>query len=126
MKQLEKENQIREYFDFYQKEVLPLVEKLGFQQEEGYHGLYTHTKAVVFRAIDYHAVVGDCAGFHPGILNGRDQIQLAFRILQFSPRDRTGAVQQTVIRMQMKMHKISRHRSFLSLTEFSRFSLYIR
>ena len=58
MKILEKENKIRQYFDFYQNEVLPKVEKLATQTKEGYHGLYTHTKSVVFRAIDYALELG--------------------------------------------------------------------
>lgn len=53
MKPLSKETQIRKYFDFYRKKVLPQVEKLATQKKEGYHGLHTHTDAVVFRAIDY-------------------------------------------------------------------------
>ena len=58
MEILEKENQIRQYFDFYEKEILPKVEELATQKKEGYHGLYTHTKSVVFRAIDYALELG--------------------------------------------------------------------
>ena len=54
----EKESQIRKYFDFYQNKILPEVEKLATQRKEGYHGLYTHTDAVVFRAIDYALELG--------------------------------------------------------------------
>jgi HD superfamily phosphohydrolase YqeK len=54
-----KESKIREYFDFYQKKVLPEVEKLATQKKEGYHGLHTHTDAVVFRAIDYALELGE-------------------------------------------------------------------
>lgn len=53
-----KESKIREYFDFYQKKVLPEVEKLATQKKEGYHGLHTHTDAVIFRAIDYALELG--------------------------------------------------------------------
>lgn len=58
MKKLTKESQIREYFDFYQKKVLPYVEKYATQKLDGYHGLHTHTDAVVFRAIDYALELG--------------------------------------------------------------------
>ena len=58
MEKLEKENQIREYFQFYQTKVLPEVEKLATQKKEGYHGLHTHTDSVVFRAIDYALELG--------------------------------------------------------------------
>ena len=58
MEKIEKENKIREYFSFYQKQVLPEVEKLATQKKEGYHGLYTHTDSVVFRAIDYALELG--------------------------------------------------------------------
>ena len=59
MEKLKKENQIREYFNFYQRKVLPYVEKYATQKKEGYHGLYTHTDAVVFRAIDYALELGE-------------------------------------------------------------------
>ena len=59
MKKLTKESQIREYFDFYQKKVLPKVEKIATQKLSGYHGLHTHTDAVVFRAIDYALELGE-------------------------------------------------------------------
>ena len=58
MEKLKKDNQIREYFDFYQKKVLPYVEKYATQKKDGHHGLYTHTDAVVFRAIDYALELG--------------------------------------------------------------------
>lgn len=58
MEKLEKKIQIRQYFNFYQKKVLPVVEKLATQKKEGYHGLHTHTDAVVFRAIDYALELG--------------------------------------------------------------------
>lgn len=44
---------IKEYFDFYIKKVLPVLKGLTKQTPEGYHGLHTHTEAVVFRGIDY-------------------------------------------------------------------------
>ena len=59
MEKLEKEAQIQKYFYFYQTKVLPEVEKLATQKKEGYHGLYTHTKSVVFRAIDYALELGE-------------------------------------------------------------------
>ena len=59
MKQLsKKELEIRKYFNFYQKKVFPLVQKWATQPKEGYHGLETHTDAVVFRAIDYALELG--------------------------------------------------------------------
>ena len=45
--------EIRDYFGFYENKVLPEVAKLAIQKPEGFHGLYTHTDAVVFRGIDY-------------------------------------------------------------------------
>ena len=32
---------------------MPIVEKYAIQPKDGYHGLYTHTAAVVFRGIDF-------------------------------------------------------------------------
>ena len=40
-------------FDQYLIEIMPIVEKFAIQPKYGYHGLYTHTAAVVFRGIDY-------------------------------------------------------------------------
>ena len=59
MQKTEKENKLREYFKFFEQKVLPEVEKLATQKKEGYHGLYTHTKAVVFRAVDYALELGE-------------------------------------------------------------------
>ena len=59
MKKLTKDAQIKEYFDFYQQKVLPKVQKLATQPKYGYHGLLTHTDAVVFRAIDYALELGE-------------------------------------------------------------------
>ena len=44
---------IKKAFDFYLKDLKPLVAKTGLQQPSGMHGLDTHTNAVVFRGIDY-------------------------------------------------------------------------
>lgn len=46
-------NLISKTFDWYLMDVLPVVEKYAIQPRDGYHGLYTHTAAVVFRGIDY-------------------------------------------------------------------------
>lgn len=46
-------NLISETFDWYLMDIMPIVEKNAVQQRDGYHGLYTHTAAVVFRGIDY-------------------------------------------------------------------------
>lgn len=51
--QYKTQKQIKELFDFYKNNIRPLVEKMGTQQLVGYHGLQTHTDAVVFRGIDY-------------------------------------------------------------------------
>ena len=45
--------EIQDYFRFYEDKVLPEVAKLATQKPDGFHGLYTHTDAVVFRGIDY-------------------------------------------------------------------------
>ena len=58
MKKLKKDAQIKEYFDFYQKKILPVVKKYATQPLKGYHGLESHTDAVVFRAIDYALELG--------------------------------------------------------------------
>ena len=44
---------ISRLFDWYLMDVMPIVEKYAIQPTMGYHGLYTHTAAVVFRGIDY-------------------------------------------------------------------------
>ncbi|MBR5904544.1 MAG: hypothetical protein IKZ49_03360 [Alphaproteobacteria bacterium] len=46
-------SQIQKFFDFYVNEIRPLIEKICTQEMYGYHGLKTHTDAVVFRGIDY-------------------------------------------------------------------------
>jgi len=45
--------EIQDYFKFYENKVLPEVQKVATQKPQGFHGLYTHTDAVVFRGIDY-------------------------------------------------------------------------
>ena len=40
-------------FDWYLRNILPIVSQKAIQQKYGYHGIYTHTSAVVFRGIDY-------------------------------------------------------------------------
>ena len=101
MKKLTKESQISEYFDFYRKKVLPYVEKYATQKKEGYHGLYTHTDAVVFRAIDYALELGenpmpvlfaaachDMARTHDGYdeEHGKRAIPLARKIMNRFPK----------------------------------------
>ena len=44
---------ISKVFDWYLMNVMPIVEEYAIQPTMGYHGLYTHTAAVVFRGIDY-------------------------------------------------------------------------
>ena len=44
--------QISELFNFYTNELKPIVAEMGTQKLTGYHGLTTHTDAVVFRGID--------------------------------------------------------------------------
>ena len=46
-------NKISKTFDWYLMDIMPVVEKNMIQSRNGYHGLYTHTAAVVFRGIDY-------------------------------------------------------------------------
>ena len=45
-------------FDFYNKELKPLVAKVYQQPHDGMHGLDTHTSSVVFRGIDYALHMG--------------------------------------------------------------------
>ncbi|MBP5485629.1 MAG: hypothetical protein J6Y07_02890 [Alphaproteobacteria bacterium] len=83
---------ISKTFDWYLTHVLPTVEKYAIQKKDGYHGLYTHTAAVVFRGIDYALALGqDTAGvvlacaFHDmartndeyDIIHGKNAIPLA-------------------------------------------------
>lgn len=46
-------NLISDNYDWYLSRVLPVVSRRAIQPKYGYHGLYTHTSAVVFRGIDY-------------------------------------------------------------------------
>jgi len=46
-------NQVRKYFDFYTKHILPHVRLCSTQNPSGCHSLDKHTSAVVFRGIDY-------------------------------------------------------------------------
>lgn len=50
--------QIKKAFNFYLKNLKPLVAQAGSQQLNGMHGLNTHTNAVVFRGIDYSLHMG--------------------------------------------------------------------
>lgn len=45
--------EIKKTFNFYLKDLKPLVAEIGSQKKNGMHGLDTHTNAVVFRGIDY-------------------------------------------------------------------------
>ena len=49
-------------FDWYLTEIMPIVSQNAIQQKYGYHGLYTHTAAVVFRGIDYALALGQKPG----------------------------------------------------------------
>jgi len=49
---------ISKTFDWYLMDIMPVVEKYAIQSKNGYHGLYTHTAAVVFRGIDYALSLG--------------------------------------------------------------------
>ncbi|MBO4626295.1 MAG: HD domain-containing protein [Alphaproteobacteria bacterium] len=90
-------NLLLETFDWYLREVLPVVERYATQEKYGYHGLYTHTAAVVFRGIDYalslkqdpKPVVLACA-FHdiarlndgPDMEHGKRALPIIERVLQ--------------------------------------------
>ena len=112
MKKLSKEYQIREYFNFYRKKVLPYVEKYAIQNRDGYHGLYTHTDAVVFRAIDYALELGenpmpvifaaachDMAKPHDGYdeTHGEKALPLARKVMNRFPKRLTEAEKETVL-----------------------------
>jgi HD superfamily phosphohydrolase YqeK len=107
-----KESKIREYFDFYQKKVLPEVEKLATQKKEGYHGLHTHTDAVVFRAIDYALELGknpmpvlfaaachDMARTHDDYdeMHGENALPMAQKIMQKFKKELTDLEKQSVL-----------------------------
>lgn len=112
MNQAEKEEQVRKYFDFYQTKVLPEVEKLATQKKEGYHGLYTHTDSVVFRAIDYALELGenpmpvlfaaachDMARTHDSYdeQHGKNAVPLAKKVMAKFPEKLTKKEQDSVL-----------------------------
>lgn len=105
---LNKNRFITSTFDWYLQNVLPIVSQNAIQRKYGYHGLYTHTSAVVFRGIDYALALGQnpkpvvlaCA-FHDmarindydDLEHGKNAIPLAQRLLleipyQISPIER--------------------------------------
>lgn len=107
-----KESKIRECFDFYQKKVLPEVEKLATQKKEGYHGLHTHTDAVVFRAIDYALELGknpmpvlfaaachDMARTHDFYdeMHGKNAVSMAQKIMHKFKNELTDLEKQSVL-----------------------------
>ncbi|MBR4624293.1 MAG: hypothetical protein IKO56_01995, partial [Alphaproteobacteria bacterium] len=49
---------IDKYFNFYDEQLKPLILQYATQNQEGMHGLNTHTNAVVFRGIDYALHMG--------------------------------------------------------------------
>lgn len=88
---------IAKTFDWYLMEIMPVVEKYAIQSKDGYHGLYTHTAAVVFRGIDYARSLGekpdnvvlacafhDMARIHDGndSIHGPNAIPLAEQVMQ--------------------------------------------
>ena len=87
---------ISKTFDWYLTEIMPVVEKYAIQQKKGYHGLYMHTAAVVFRGIDYALALGqdttgvvlacafhDMARTHDGddTIHGPNAIPLAEQVM---------------------------------------------
>lgn len=94
---LHKDALITYTFDWYLRNVLPIVSQNAIQQKYGYHGLYTHTAAVVFRGIDYalaldkdpKPVVLACA-FHdiartndgPDMMHGENAIPIVSKIFR--------------------------------------------
>ena len=52
---MSKEDLIKRYFTFFEKDLLPRIEASGLalQKKDGWQGLETHSKGVVFRGIDY-------------------------------------------------------------------------
>ena len=112
MEKLEKEKKIKEYFSFYQKKVLPVVEKYATQKKDKYHGLHTHTDAVVFRAIDYALELGknpmpvlfaaachDMARIQEGPDEGHGEraIPLARKVMNRFPKRLTDTEKETVL-----------------------------
>ncbi len=49
---------MKKYFDFYDNKLKPLLIGVISQPLDGWHGLNTHTNAVVFRGIDYALHIG--------------------------------------------------------------------
>ena len=112
--------QITDVFDWYLATVLPVVERNASQQKYGYHGLYTHTNAVVFRGIDYALTLGKspqivalaCA-FHdmartndaPDMEHGKNAIPLAQHALSEIPYVLTNGERQSVL-YAVKNHTI--------------------
>ena len=112
MEKLEKENQIRKYFSFYQKRVLPVVKKYATQPLKGYHGLEDHTDAVVFRAIDYALELGenpmpvifaaachDMVKTHDGYdeEHGEKALPFARKVMNHFPKKLSEAEKETVL-----------------------------
>ena len=52
---MDKAEQLRKYFRFFEEELIPSILKTEgvLQQNDGWQGLTTHTRGVVFRGIDY-------------------------------------------------------------------------
>ena len=91
---------ITESFNFYNMELKPKIAEVCSQKMDGYHGLNTHTNAVVFRGIDYALhlgceplpVVFACA-FHDiarinddmDMEHGRNAVPLAIKIMKQFP-----------------------------------------
>jgi len=94
-------DKVRKHFNFYINSVRPLVEEICTQQLDGYHGLKTHTDAVVFRGIDYSLslnqepvpVIFACA-FHDmartndgfNLTHGADAVPMAQQIMVKFPK----------------------------------------
>ena len=91
---------LSETFDWYLSKVLPAVERNSIQPKYGYHGLYTHTSAVVFRGIDYALtlkkspnIVALACAFHDmaritdgdDISHGNNAVPLAIRTMSEIP-----------------------------------------
>ena len=120
MEKLEKDAQIKEYFDFYQKKVFPYVKKYATQPLKGYHGLEDHTDAVVFRAIDYALELGknpipvifaaachDMARIQDGPDEGHAEraVPLARKVMNRFPKRLTETEKETVL-TAIRMHTI--------------------
>lgn len=52
---MSKETLIKKYFDFFENDLLQTIKSSGLahQKEDGWQGLTSHTRGVVFRSIDY-------------------------------------------------------------------------